>query len=129
MKHKSQTARFQNYGTSGRKFYLFMGLMTFLGLGALSAKQAKDAQTGVPVFKITPVNSLVKFDVEASVAIEGKFDKWDATLTFTSTDLSTGVFDVKIDAASIDTGSGMKNGKLKLETFRATRSGNSQGFA
>ncbi|MGB9432863.1 MAG: YceI family protein [Candidatus Acidiferrum sp.] len=117
MKYKSQTATFQNYGTSGRKFYLFMGLMTFLGLGALAAIQAKEAQTDVPVFKITPVNSVMKFDVEASVAIEGKFDKWDATLTFTSTDLSTGVFDIKIDAASVDTGSGMKNGKLKGKDF------------
>jgi len=31
-----------------------------------------------PVFEITPVGSTIKFDVEASVAITGKFDKWDA---------------------------------------------------
>jgi polyisoprenoid-binding protein YceI len=36
----------------------------------------------VPVFEITPGESSVKFDVEASVAIKGTFDKWDATLTF-----------------------------------------------
>jgi hypothetical protein len=30
----------------------------------------------VPVFEITPVGSAMKFDVEASVAITGKFDKW-----------------------------------------------------
>ena len=72
---------------------------------------------GPPVFEITPANSTVKFDVEASVAIEGTFDKWDATLTFSSPELSTGVLDIKIQAASVDTGSGMKNGKLKGKDF------------
>jgi polyisoprenoid-binding protein YceI len=77
------------------------------------------AQTpaGVPVFEFTPVDSTMKFDVKASVAILGKFDKWDATLTFTSPELSTGVLDIKIQAASVDTGSGMKNGKLKGKDF------------
>jgi polyisoprenoid-binding protein YceI len=75
------------------------------------------AQAGVPVFEITPVESSMKFDVEASVAIKGTFDKWDATLTFASTDVSTGVLDIKIQAASVDTGSGMKNGKLKGKDF------------
>jgi len=70
-----------------------------------------------PVFEITPVDSKMKFDVKASVAIVGKFDKWDATLTFTSPELSTAVFDIKIEAASVDTGSGMKNGKLKGKDF------------
>jgi len=59
----------------------------------------------------------MKFDVEASVAIKGIFDKWDATLTFTSPEVETGVLDIKIQAASVDTGSGMKNGKLKGKDF------------
>ena len=46
-----------------------------------------------------------------------KFDKWDATLTFTSPDVSSGVLDIKIQADSVDTGSGMKNGKLKGKDF------------
>jgi polyisoprenoid-binding protein YceI len=75
------------------------------------------AADGVPVFKITPVESSVKFDVEASVAITGKFEKWDATLTFTSPDVSSGVLDIKIEADSVDTGSGMKNNKLKGKDF------------
>ena len=70
-----------------------------------------------PVFEITTGESSIKFDVEASVAIKGTFDKWDATLTFTSPDVSTGVLDIKIHAASVDTGSGMKNGKLKGKDF------------
>lgn len=70
-----------------------------------------------PAFKITPAESTIIFDVEASVSIKGKFDKWDATLTFTSPEVTTGVLDIKIDAASVDTGSGMKNGKLKGKNF------------
>jgi polyisoprenoid-binding protein YceI len=69
------------------------------------------------VFEITSVESKVSFDVEASVAIRGKFDKWKATLTFASTDVSTGVLDIEIQADSVDTGSGMKNGKLKGKNF------------
>src|SRR5882762_7387801 len=84
--------------------------------GRGSVPQPSDTQ-GVPVFKITPTDSSVKFDVEASVAIKGTFDKWDATLTFTSPDVSTGVLDIKIQADSVDTGSGMKNGKLKGKDF------------
>lgn len=70
-----------------------------------------------PVFEITPVNSWIKFDVKASVDIAGKFDKWDATLTFTSPDETSGVLDIQIQAGSVDTGSGMKNGKLKGKDF------------
>ena len=96
-----------------------------------SVTRPQDTQA-IPVFKITPLESKIKFDVEASVAIAGVFDKWDATLTFTSTDVSSGVLDIKIQADSVDTGSGMKNGKLKgkdffdvkrnpIITFRSTR--------
>src|ERR1700758_2938866 len=77
------------------------------------------AQTpsGIPVFKITPVKSVIKFAVKASVAIEGTFTKWDATLTYTSNHVEDGVLDIKIEAASVDTGSGMKDGKLKSKAF------------
>ena len=70
-----------------------------------------------PTFKITTEDSSVKFAVKASVAINGTFDKWDATLTFTSTDVTTGVLDIKIQADSVNTGSGMKDGKLKSKDF------------
>ena len=71
----------------------------------------------VPVFKFTTEDSSVKFAVKASVAINGTFDKWDATLTFTSADVTTGVLDIKIQADSVNTGSGMKDGKLKGKDF------------
>jgi polyisoprenoid-binding protein YceI len=87
-------------------------LFLFASVAFPSASRAQ-----APVFEITPVESSIKFDVEASVAIKGKFDKWDATLTFTSPELSTAVLDIKIQAATVDTGSGMKNGKLKSDDF------------
>ena len=71
----------------------------------------------VPVFTVTPEESDVKFFVKASVAIEGKFNKWEATLTFSSTDAESGVLDIKIYADSVNTGSGMKDNKLKSKDF------------
>jgi|SRR6516164_9941277 polyisoprenoid-binding protein YceI len=93
--------------------------LTICMLASVLLSCVSRAQTGggVPVFQITPVVSSVKFDVEASVAIKGKFDKWDASLTFKSPDVSTGVLDIKIQADSVDTGSGVKNGKLKGKDF------------
>ena len=70
-----------------------------------------------PVFVITQDDSTVKFSVSASVEIAGKFDKWNASLTFTSPDVTTGVLDIKAHASSVDTGSGMKDGKLKSKDF------------
>jgi polyisoprenoid-binding protein YceI len=70
-----------------------------------------------PVFEITHADSWIKFHVNASVSIAGKFDKWDASLTFTSSDETTGVLVIKIQADSVDTGSKMKNSKLKGKDF------------
>jgi len=71
----------------------------------------------VPVIAVTKNESSLNFSVKASVALEGKFDKWDATLTYPSTDVTTGVLDIKIQADSVDTGSGVKDGKLKSKDF------------
>ncbi|MGD0989345.1 MAG: YceI family protein, partial [Candidatus Sulfotelmatobacter sp.] len=75
------------------------------------------AQAQGPVFTITPEESDVKFFVKASVAIDGKFNNWVATLTFPSTDVTSGVLDIKISADSVNTGSGMKDNKLKSKDF------------
>ena len=74
-------------------------------------------QAQAPVFEITPVHSWIKFHVKSSTTIAGKFDKWDANLTFKSPDETTGALEIKIEAASVDTGSGLKNGKLKSKDF------------
>jgi polyisoprenoid-binding protein YceI len=70
-----------------------------------------------PVFAITPGTSTVNFHVNASMNVSGKFDKWTSSLTFTSPELSTGVFKLTVDASSVDTGDGMKNGVLKGDKF------------
>jgi polyisoprenoid-binding protein YceI len=84
-------------------------------LGCIALPSLSRAQ--VPVFVVTPEDSSIKFFVKASVAIGGTFDKWDATLTFTSPDVTTAVLDVKIQADSVSTGSDMKNNKLKGKDF------------
>jgi len=99
-----------------KKASWFAGLTTLFVLTTLGAAQAQ-APAGVPVFKVTPGASNIKFDVEASVAIAGTFKKWDATLTFTSPNVTDSVLFIKIDAASVDTGSGFKNDKLKGSDF------------
>lgn len=98
-----------------RQTYLF-SLMLLLLSAAIPTRSSDD---GVPVFEITPIKSTIKFGVQASVPIEGMFSKWTATMTFKSTDVSTGVVDIKIQADSVDTGSGMKNSKLKGKDFFA----------
>ncbi len=75
------------------------------------------SQETLPVFALTPEQSKITFYVKASVALEGTFDKWDAGMTFTSPDVTTGVLDIKIQAGSVHTGSGMKDGKLKSKDF------------
>ena len=90
-----------------------IGLLAFALLVFPSISRAQ----GVPVFEITPIESSILFDVDASVAIKGKFDKWNATLTFASPEVTSGVLAVQIQAATVDTGSGLKNSKLKGPDF------------
>src|SRR5580704_2186992 len=83
----------------------------------MSAAMLSHGQDQIPVFTVTAEQSTIKFNVKASVALVGTFEKWDSTLAFTSTDVSTGVMDIKIQADSVNTGSGMKDGKLKSKDF------------
>jgi polyisoprenoid-binding protein YceI len=71
----------------------------------------------LPVFTISREESSIKFHVKASVDLTGTFDKWDASIKFSSREVETGVLDVKIQADSVNTGSGMKDGKLKSKDF------------
>jgi len=92
-------------------------VLCLLASAVLPSVSRAQAPAGVPVIKITKEDSSIKFHVKASVAIDGTFDKWDATATMTSPDVETGVLDIKIQAASVNTGSGMKDGKLKGKDF------------
>jgi polyisoprenoid-binding protein YceI len=101
---------------SGKGKFMKMRYLAMLPIVA-TALLAPLSLAQVPVFEFDKPKSTIGFNVKASVAIAGKFDKWDATLTFTSTDVTTGVLDIKAQAVSVDTGSGMKDGKLKGKDF------------
>jgi polyisoprenoid-binding protein YceI len=94
-----------------------MRLALLFLLVSTSLPSASFAPDQVPVFTVKPEQSDVKFFVKASVAIDGKFNKWEATLTFASPAAESAVLDVKIYADSVDTGSGMKDDKLKSKDF------------
>ena len=85
--------------TTHRRNILTTALMAVLCFLA-SALLPSVSRAQAPVFVITPRVSTVKFFVKASVA-----------------DVSTGVLDIKVQAASVDTGSGMKNSKLRSKAF------------
>jgi polyisoprenoid-binding protein YceI len=89
--------------------------LAFLGISA--ALLASLSQAQVPVFQVTPAQSSIKFFVKASVAVEGDFKKWNAALTFTSPDVTSGALDIEIQADSVNTGSGMKDDKLRSKDF------------
>jgi polyisoprenoid-binding protein YceI len=71
----------------------------------------------VPVYEVTPVESTIKFGVDSSVPIKGTFDKWTASMKFSSSDVRSGVLEIEIQADSVNTGSGLKNSKLKGKDF------------
>ena len=88
-----------------------------VSVAALGLAASSTPAQGVPIFEIVKADSTIKFNVKASVPIAGNFEKTDASLTFTSPELATAVLDIKIQAASVNTGSGMKDGKLKSKDF------------
>jgi len=94
-----------------------LGILCGLPLAPFSGVGGAQGTNTVPVFEVTPVESSIKFSVKASVAIQGTFDKWDAKLTFASPDVTTARLEIEIQAASVNTGNGMKNSKLKGKDF------------
>src|ERR1700722_1922218 len=107
-------------GSFGEKAYRMRLLVLCLAASILIAFPSRaQAPAEVPVFEITPPvgGFKIAFNVKASVPIEGVFEKWEATLKFTSADVTTGILDIKVDAASVNTGSGLKDGKLKGKDF------------
>ena len=94
-----------------------LGILCGLPLAPFSGVGGAQGTNTVPVFEVTPVESSIKFSVKASVAIQGTFDKWDAKLTFATPNVTTARLEIEIQAASVNTGNGMKNGKLKGKDF------------
>ena len=71
----------------------------------------------VPTYEITPTESTIKFGVDSSVSIKGTFEKWNANIKFSSREVSSAVIDIEIEADSVNTGSHMKDNKLKGKDF------------
>ena len=71
----------------------------------------------VPVYEITPEESSIKFGVDSSVSIKGVFEKWNTSIKFTSRDVRSAALDIEIEAGSVNTGSHMKDNKLKGKDF------------
>ncbi len=92
------------------KWMILPGLVALMVVPAVCLAEA-------PVFVISPTGSSVNFNVDASIKVRGKFDKWTSSLTFTSPDVSTGTLVIDVAAGSVDTGDGMKNGVLESDKF------------
>ena len=71
----------------------------------------------VPTYEVTPTESSIKFRVESSVSIKGIFEKWNTSIQFSSRDVRSATLDIEIEAGSVNTGSHMKDNKLKGKDF------------
>jgi polyisoprenoid-binding protein YceI len=80
-----------------------------------ASPRASDAQ--VPTYEVTPTESTIKFGVDSSVSIKGTFEKWNASIKFSSREVRSAVIDIEIEAGSVNTGSHMKDNKLKDKDF------------
>jgi polyisoprenoid-binding protein YceI len=82
----------------------------------LASPRASYAQE-VPTYEVTPTESSIKFGIDSSVSIKGIFEKWNASIKFSSRDVRDAVLDIEIEAGSVNTGSRMKDNKLKGKDF------------
>src|ERR1700746_2824330 len=71
----------------------------------------------VPTYEVTPAESSIKFGVDSSVSIKGIFEKWNASIKFSSRDVRDAVLDIEIEADSVNTGRHVKDNKLKGQDF------------
>ena len=85
-------------------------LMALLASPRVSYAQA-------PTYEVTPAESSINFGVESSVSIKGIFEKWNASIKFSTTDVRSAVLEIEIEADSVNTGNHMKDNKLKGKDF------------
>jgi len=102
---------------AGTRRYMRLGAVPLLLFAVFLSVAHAQAPADIPTLAITPEDSSVRFSVKASVKIEGSFSKWNTNLTFASTDPTTGILEITIQADSVSSGSGMKDGKLKSKDF------------
>ena len=78
---------------------------------------AQPSRAQVPTYEVTPEESTIKFGVDSSVSIKGVFEKWNTRITFSSREVKSAAIDIEIEADSVNTGSHMKDNKLKSKDF------------
>jgi len=71
----------------------------------------------VPTYEVTPPECSIKFGVASSVSITGIFEKSNTSIRFSSRDVRSATLDIEIEAGSVNTGSHMKDNKLKGKDF------------
>ncbi len=71
----------------------------------------------IPTFQVIMPDSKVGFHVDASVSLNGVFEKWASTLKFSTPYVESGVLDIIVDAASVNSGSSLKDNKLRGGDF------------
>jgi polyisoprenoid-binding protein YceI len=98
----------------GRQIRDALAFVMFL-MAFFASPRASYAQ--VPTYEVTPDESSIKFGVESSVPIKGTFEKWDASIKFSSRDVRSAALDIQIEAGSVNTGSHMKDNRLKGKDF------------
>jgi hypothetical protein len=65
-------------------FHMRLAALCLLVSALFPSLARAQASARIPIYKVTPQDSTVKFFVKSSVALEGTFDKGGATLTYTS---------------------------------------------
>ncbi len=75
----------------------------------------------IPTFEVIVPQSKVNFHVNASVDLTGVFEKWAASLHFSTPYVESAVLEIVVQAASVNAGSSLKEGKLKGSDFFAVK--------
>jgi polyisoprenoid-binding protein YceI len=91
----------------------------FLPAAILFAASVGSGQ--IPTFQVIVPESKVNFHVNASVALTGVFEKWASSLQFKTPYVDSGVLEIAVQAASVNAGSSLKEGKLKGDDFFAVK--------
>jgi polyisoprenoid-binding protein YceI len=84
-------------------------------LVAAIAMLCPPSQAQVPVFKVTPIQSSIRFHTTSSKPLTGNFDKWNATLTFESRDPTSALLQVEIQTASVHSRISKNDDELKSQ--------------
>ncbi len=87
--------------------------LSVICLVVVSAMLCPPSRAQVPVFRVTPIQSAIRFNTASSKPLTGNFDKWSATLTFASRNPTSAVLQVEIQTASLHARNSENDEELK----------------